>query len=74
VIQVASCSNDDVSRLDVATVVMLQQRLVEPADRILCPQNRLSQRMILLEILGEDLMDEVIGIVLIHLDLFEYHA
>ena len=48
--------------------------LIEAPHRLLGSQDRLAQRVVLEEILGEDLMHQVVGIVLIHLDLFQDDA
>src|SRR5579864_6122449 len=48
--------------------------LLEPLYSLPRPQDRLPQRVILPEILGKDLVDQVIGVVLVHLDLFYDHA
>ncbi len=37
-------------------------------------QDRLAERMILPEILGKDFVDEIVGIIFVHLDLFDDHA
>src|SRR5438034_8205395 len=74
VVQVSGCGNNDVVGRKALPVKSKQLLLLERADRLLGAQNRLAQRMVFPEILGEDFVDEVIGIVLVHLDLFQYHA
>ncbi len=74
VIQITGGGNDHVSRPELAAVVGQDRVLIESPDRILRAQDRLAQRMALEEILGEDLVYEVVGIVLVHLDLFQNHA
>src|SRR5204863_5357149 len=44
------------------------------SDRIFGAEDGLAQWLVLPEILGEDLMYQIIWIVLVHLDLFEDHA
>ena len=48
--------------------------LIEAPYCLLGAQDRLTQRVVLEEILGEDFMHQVVGIVLIHLDLFQDDA
>ena len=59
--------------MNVPRVIAVQQLLIEAAHRVLGSGDGLAQRMIFPEILREDLVDQVIGIVLIHLDLFQDH-
>src|SRR5580704_11783630 len=47
---------------------------LEFLDRILGSEDGLAQRVILPEILGKDFMDQVVGIVLVHLYFFEDHT
>src|SRR5205814_5097258 len=49
-------------------------RLVESSHGLLGSEDRLAQRMIFPEILGEDLVDQIVRAVLVHLDFFQDHA
>ena len=48
--------------------------LIEAADGLRGAQDRFAERMVLPEILGEELVDQDVGIVLVDLDLFEDDA
>ena len=74
VVQIAGRRNDHVAGRELAAVVVQDRGLIEAADRLLGAQDRLAQRMVLEEVLGEDLVHEVVGIVLVHLDLFQDDA
>src|ERR1035437_2147386 len=67
-----SCRRDDeIAGSKLRRVKTVDGILIEAPYRLLGSQDRLTQRMVLEEILGEDLMHQVVGIVLIHLDLFQ---
>ena len=55
-------------------VVLLDHVAIEAADGLLGPQNRASQRVPFPEAAGEELVDLVLGIVHLHLQLFEDDA
>ena len=57
----------------VAPEVLPQRLLFQPLDAFLGPQDGFAQRVVLPEILGEYLVDQVIGVVLVHLQLFQHH-
>ena len=73
VIKIAGRGDDHVSRPELAAVIRQDGLLIEAAYRVLGAQDRLAQRMALKEILRENLVHEVIGVVLVHLDLFQNH-
>src|SRR5215470_16651821 len=74
VIQVPGSRDDHVVRRKALPVKLEHALLIKRAYRFLGTQDRLAQRMVFPEILGEDLMHQVIGIVLIHLDFFQDYA
>ena len=73
-IQAACCRYENVPGIEESAIVVEQHCLLEPADRLLCAQNRLPQRVILPEVLSKYLVNKVVGTVLVHLDLFENHS
>src|SRR5947207_4459440 len=73
VVQVSGGGNNDVVGREALPVKIKDFLLLERTDRLFGAQNRLAQRMVFPEILGEDFMDQIIRIVLIHLDLFQDH-
>src|SRR6185369_9418910 len=74
VLQVPGDRDNHVVGNEEAPVIVEQDLLLKPLDRILGAENRLAQRMIFPEVLRENLMHEVVGIVLVHLDLFEDYS
>src|SRR5215469_18085729 len=74
VIQVPRSGDDDVVRPEPLPIETEQVFLPERAYCLLGSQNGFAQWMIFPEVLGEDLVDEVVGIVFVHLDLFQDHA
>ena len=56
-----------------ATEVTTQPLRVQRFDGLLGAENRPAQRMVSPETLGEQFVDQVVGRVLDHLDLFEDH-
>ena len=73
-IQVSRRREDHIAAAEAVAVVAEELRLLQPAHRLLGSQDRLAQRMALPEVLGEDLVHQVVGVVLVHLDLFEDHT
>src|SRR6266851_2864695 len=74
VIQISSSSNNHVSRGKALAVEVHNRRTLESPDSVASSKNRPPQRMILPEILGENFMDQVVGIVLVHLDFFQNYS
>ncbi len=74
VLQMAGGTNDHVAGSKSLLVEIPHRIAFEFLYRVFGSQDRLAQRMILPEILGEDFMDQIVRIVLIHLDLFQNHA
>src|SRR5205085_3243390 len=74
VVQISSRGNDDVVGRESLAIKIEQFNLLKRPHRLLSPQNRFAQRMVCPEVLGKDLVNKVVGIVLIHFDLFQNHA
>ena len=55
-------------------VVLVDHVAIETADGLLGAQNRASQRVALPEAAGEEFVDLVLGIIHLHLQLFENDA
>src|SRR4029077_7195098 len=72
--QMAGSGDDDVAGRKAMAVGIEHGLALEALHGFLRPQDGLSQRMILPEVLGEDLVDKVVWIVLIHFDLFDDYA
>ena len=72
--QITGGADDQVSGLEAAAVHVEQQVALEAAHCFLGAEDRLAERVIFPEILREDLMDQVVRIILVHLDLFEDDA
>ena len=70
VLQVSGRADNDVSRNETLCIKFPYCSRREALYRFLGSQDRPPQRVVLPEILGEDFVDEVIGIVLIHFDFF----
>ena len=66
--------DDHVIGNEEALVVVEQNSLFESLHRFLGSQNRFAERMVVPEVLREDLVDEIVGIIFVHLDLFQNHA
>src|SRR6185312_12565889 len=73
-IQISGSGDDHVTRRKSLAIKIKHRSAVEFLDRVASAKDRPTQGMILPEILGKDFVDEVIGIVFAHLDLFENHA
>ena len=73
-VEVPGSSENDIAAAEAIAVVAEELRLLQPAHSLLRPQDRLAQRMPPPEVLREDLVHQVVGVVLVHLDLFEDHA
>ena len=65
---------DDVAGREAVSIGLEHGLTLEFLHRFFCAQDWLAEGMIFPEILGKDFVDEVVGIVLVHLDLFENHA
>ena len=74
VIEIASRGDDDIAGCEAVAVGFNDRGPFKALNRLFCPQDRFAQGMIFPEILGEDFVDEVVGIILIHLDFFHDHA
>jgi hypothetical protein len=68
---VADRRDDQVGRRVGVAEIVPQPRAREPLHRLLRAENRTSERVVLPEVLGEHLVNQVVGRVLDHLDLFE---
>src|SRR6185312_11411170 len=66
--------DQNILRRVVTAIVTLHAIAVEAADGLPCTEDRPPQRMSLPEVAGEDLMDQVLGVIHIHLQLFEDDA
>ncbi len=73
-IQIAGGRNDNVSGREAMGVSIQNGSALELLHRFFGSKNRLAQRMIFPEILREDFVDEIVRIILVHLDFFENHA
>ena len=73
VVQIARRRDDDVAGSKSVRVSVDHRIAFEPLYRLFRPQDRLPQWMVLPEVLGKDLMHQVIGVILVHLDLFHDH-
>ena len=74
VVQVAGGGKDHVAAVEAVAVVVEELLLVEPGDGGRGAEDGLAEGMIFPEVLGEELVDQDVGIVLVDLDLFEDHA
>src|SRR5579884_2632821 len=74
VLEIPRGANDHVVGDKETAIVIEQELMLESPYCLFCAKDRLAKRVILPEILGEDLVHEVIGIVLVHLDFFEDDA
>src|SRR3954451_13654957 len=68
-----SRDNDVVGRKPVSVRVENRWPL-KPLNRLFGAEDRLAKRMVLPEILCEDLVDQIIGVILVHLDFFHDDA
>jgi hypothetical protein len=71
VVKVAGCGEDDVARSEAAGIEVEDGLLIEARDGLDGAKDGTAEGVILPEVLGESLVYEVVGIVLVHLDLFE---
>ena len=74
VVEVSGGGYDDVAGGEAVSIGLEHGRALEFLHRFFGSEDRLAERMIFPEILGEDFVDEVVGIVFVHFDLFEDHA
>ena len=74
VVEVAGGGEDHVARGEAAGVVVEDGGLVEAGDGLDGAEDGAAEGVALPEVLGEELVDEVVGVVLVHLDLFEDDA
>ena len=72
--QIAGRREQQIRRRIDRAIVTPNHLAVETLHRFARAQNRLAQRMILPEIRREDLVDQIIRTVRLHLELFEDHA
>src|SRR3984957_13958065 len=72
-IQIAGGRNNNVSGREAMGVSIQNGSALELLHRFFGSKNRFSQRVIFPEILREDFVDEIIRVILVHLDLFENH-
>ena len=73
VLEVADGRNDQVARRVGVDEVLAETIRVERLDRFARPENGPPERMVLPEALGEQLVDQIVGRILDHLDLFDDH-
>src|SRR5256712_2275919 len=73
-IQISGSRNNHVSRGKALAVEVHNRHALESPDGVASSKNRPPQRMIFPEILGENFMDQVVGIVLVHLDFFQNYS
>ncbi len=73
-VEITRCGDDHVVWRKALSIKIEYIVLLKGADCFFCPQNRFSESVVFPEILGEDFVDEVIRIVLVHFDLFQNHA
>ena len=73
-LQVAGGADDQIAGRQSAVVETQHRIALESFHRIFGAEDRLAQRMIFPEILGEDFVDQVVGAVLVHFDFFQDHA
>src|SRR5579862_6320375 len=74
VIEVAGRCDNNVAGGEAVRIGFEYRIALETLDGFFGAQDRLTQRMVLPEILGKDFVDEIIRVVLVHFDLFENHA
>ena len=74
VVEVAGGGEDHVARGEAAGVVVEDDLLGEAGDGLGGAEDGAAEGVALPEVLGEGLVDEVVGVVLVHLDLFEDDA
>ncbi len=74
VVQISRRGDDHVIRRKALPVEVEYVVLLEGTDSFLGAQNRFAESVVFPEILCEDFVDEVIRIVLVHLDFFQNHA
>src|ERR1051325_9778398 len=70
-IQMSSRSNDHVPRNKTLSIKIDDRCALEAPNRIAGAQNRTAERVVFPKVLSKDFMNEVVGIVLIHLDFFQ---
>ena len=73
VFEIADGDDDEVRRDVGLREICLQRLLVERADALRRAEDRTAERMVAPEAFREDLVDQIVGRVLDHLDLFEDH-
>src|SRR5580700_9498405 len=73
-VKIASRGYDDVPRCEAVTVSFDHRCPFEALYSFFRAQDRLAQRMILPKVLSKDFVDQIIGIILVHFDLFHDHA
>jgi hypothetical protein len=73
-IEMSGGSYDDVAGGEAVGVGVEHGLALEFLYGFFCAQDGLAQRVIFPEVLSEDFVDEVVGVILVHLDLFEDYA
>jgi hypothetical protein len=71
VVEMAGGGEDHVARRETAGVVVEDDLLVEAGDSLGGAQDGAAEGVAFPEVLGEGFVDEVVGVVLVHFDLFE---
>ncbi len=74
VIQIAGGGDQDIGRRVITPVIIADHPLIERANGVLAADDGLAERMILIEIAGEDIVQKIFGIVHLHLQLFQDDA
>ena len=74
VVEVAGGADDEIAGSEVVSIEAGDHRALEFSYRVARAEDRQAESVVLPETLGEDFVDEVVGIVLIHFDFFEDDA
>ena len=74
VIQIARGGDQNIRRRVIALIIIVDHGAIERAHRVLGADDGLAERMVFIEIAGEDVVEQVLGIVHFHLQLFEDDA
>ena len=74
VIQVSGRAHDQIAGRKMMSIETRDHRALEFLDRLSRAQNRQAEAVIFPETLRENFVDQIVGIVLVHLDFFENHA
>src|SRR5258708_7617224 len=71
VLEVAGGADDEIARSKVVSIKAGDDRPLEFFHGVARAQNRQTESMVLPETLGEDFVDEIVGIILVHFYFFE---